>query len=150
MKYSIIIPVYNRLEEIIECLASLDKIFFSKDMYEVIVIDDGSTDDTDYHLSNLEFNFDLYFQENKGQGAARNLGMEKASGDFFIFIDSDVTVPTDWLATIDRELGDADAFGGLDTCREDDPPLAKAINYSMTSLTGGLRGKAWKNILKQL
>jgi len=135
MKYSIIIPTYNRWDELYECLLSVNSIEFSRDEYEVIVVDDGSDHTFRYYETRL------YRQENKGQGAARNLGMEKAKGDFFIFIDSDVTVPKDWLSIIDRELGDADAFGGLDACKEDDLPLGKAINYAMTSLTGGMRGK---------
>ena len=142
MKYSIIIPTYDRLPETLGCIWSLEEMEFPIERFEVIVVDDGSIDKVEDFLHRNIQNFSFYSQDNKGQGAARNLGMEKAKGDFFIFIDSDVTVPKDWLSIIDRELGNADAFGGPDACKDSDPPLAKAINYSMTSLTGGMRGKA--------
>jgi len=154
--YSIIIPSYNRVDEILECLESLNSITFSIDKFEVIVVDDGSTDATiaflkDYE-QNAEFNFSYYTKANQGPGSARNLGMQNARGDFFIFIDSDVTVPKKWLTHIDRELNEenAEAFGGPDSFRKDFSPLLKAINYSMTSFitTGGLRGKKGKKLAK--
>ncbi len=155
-KYSIIIPSYNRADEIFELLQSLAKLKFPLERFEIIVADDGSTDNTPQVVEQMQqlFPFDLkYFtQANQGPGAARNLGMEQASGDFFIFVDSDVTVPPDWLANIDRALHQeqADAFGGPDTYRKDFPALLKAINYSMTSFltTGGLRGKKGKKLAK--
>lgn len=155
-KYSIIIPSFNRADEIFELLQSLAKLKFPLERFEIIVADDGSTDNTPQVVEQMRhlFPFDLkYFtQTNQGPGAARNLGMEQASGDFFIFVDSDVTVPPDWLANIDRALHQeqADAFGGPDTYRKDFPALLKAINYSMTSFltTGGLRGKKGKKLAK--
>ncbi len=155
-KYSIIIPSFNRADEIFELLQSLAKLNFPLERFEIIVADDGSTDNTPQIVEQLRhlFPFDLkYFtQTNQGPGAARNLGMNQASGDFFIFVDSDVTVPPDWLANIDRALNEeqADAFGGPDTYRKDFPALLKAINYSMTSFltTGGLRGKKGKKLAK--
>ena len=154
--YSIIIPSYNRVDEILECLESLRSIAFDKEKFEVIVVDDGSTDATIAFLKDFEqdapFNFSYYTEANQGPGSARNMGMQNARGDFFIFIDSDVTVPQDWLTHIDKELHQekADAFGGLDSYRDDFPPLLKAINYSMTSFitTGGLRGKKGKRLAK--
>jgi GT2 family glycosyltransferase len=78
--------------------------------------------------------------------------MENASGDYFIFIDSDCSVPSSWLTEIDKELNktQADAFGGPDSYRDDFPALLKAINYTMTSFltTGGLRGKKGKKLAK--
>ncbi len=154
--YSIIIPSFNRSEEIRDLLHSLDDLNFPRDRFEVIVADDGSTDDTKDVVSRAQksVSYHLYYvsQKNQGPGAARNLGMQNARGDFFIFVDSDVTVPPEWLREIDRALHEqqADAFGGPDTFRKDFPPLLKAINYSMTSFitTGGLRGKKGKKIAK--
>jgi GT2 family glycosyltransferase len=154
--YSIIIPSYNRVDEILECLESLKTITFDRDKFEVIIVDDGSTDATIAFLKDFEahakFNFSYYSQANQGPGAARNLGMQHAKGDFFIFIDSDVTVPIVWLSHIDKELNEhhADAFGGPDSYRKDFSPLLKAINYSMTSFitTGGLRGNKGKKLAK--
>ena len=123
---------------------------------ELIIADDGSEDDTEALVREFKakFSFPLHFhsQQNQGPGAARNMGMEHAQGDFYIFIDSDCTVPADWLFHIDQALHQhqADAFGGRDSFRVDFPDLLKAINYSMTSFitTGGLRGRKGKKLAK--
>jgi glycosyltransferase involved in cell wall biosynthesis len=156
IKYSIIIPSFNRADELLDLLDSLEKLNFPKERFEVIVSDDGSTDNTESIVKEKIKNglIDLHYisQENKGPGAARNAGMEKASGDFFIFVDSDVTMPDHWLSSIDKKISEenADAFGGPDTYRNDFPAILKAINYSMTSFitTGGLRGKKGKKLAK--
>ena len=150
--YSIIIPSYNRADEISELLESFSNLEFDPNKYEVIIADDGSTDQTESIVRNYQenANFTLHYfsQKNQGPGAARNIGMNKATGDFFIFIDSDVLLPKDWLRNIADELEatGAEAFGGPDTYLESFSPLLKAINYSMTSFitTGGLRGKKGK------
>jgi len=155
-KYSIIIPCFNRVDEIKELVQSLQNLKFDRTKFEVIIIDDGSTDNTIEFLKKYqeEANYTLTFhsQKNKGPGAARNNGMEKAIGDFFIFLDSDCTVPDSWLFEINTALknNSADAFGGPDTYRDDFPVILKAINYSMTSFitTGGLRGKKGKKLAK--
>ncbi|HQV30561.1 MAG TPA: glycosyltransferase [Calditrichia bacterium] len=154
--YSIIVPSYNRREEIVELLASFEKLAFPRERYELIIADDGSTDDTAElvasYRQNAPFTLAFYGQANQGPGAARNMGMEKARGDIFIFIDSDCTVDPEWLAAIDRGVREeqADAFGGPDSFRRDFPPLLKAINYSMTSFltTGGIRGHKKKKLGK--
>ncbi|RMI20100.1 MAG: glycosyltransferase [Calditrichaeota bacterium] len=146
--FSIIVPSYNRREEIRELLDSFLSLDFPPDRFELIIADDGSTDGTaelvQQYVPRCPFSLRFVQQENRGPGAARNLGMQQARGDFFIFIDSDCTVSPRWLEAIDRAIREeqADAFGGPDSCREDFPPLLKAINYSMTSFitTGGIRG----------
>jgi glycosyltransferase involved in cell wall biosynthesis len=155
-KYSIIIPCFNRIDEIQELVQSLQNLKFDCAKFEVIIIDDGSTDNTIEFLKKYQekANYTLSFhsQNNKGPGAARNNGMDKAIGDFFIFLDSDCTVPDSWLSKINTALinNSADAFGGPDTYRDDFPVILKAINYSMTSFitTGGLRGKKGKKLAK--
>jgi glycosyltransferase involved in cell wall biosynthesis len=155
-RYSIIIPSYNRSDEIRELLESLLTVDFPADRFEVIIADDGSTDDTSevvaQYAGQAPFELHYYSQQNQGPGAARNLGMSKARGDFFIFLDSDVTVPVHWLRAIDSVLQaqKADAFGGPDSYKDDFPPLLKAINYSMTSFitTGGLRGRKGKKLAR--
>lgn len=154
--FSVIIPSFNRSGEIEALLKSLNEIDFTIDNFEVIVADDGSTDNTHHAVieAQKQFAFNLHYfsQENKGPGAARNLGMEHAKGDFFIFLDSDVTVPVDWLKNVAAAVNsqNADAYGGPDTYLDDFPPLLKAINYTMTSFitTGGLRGKKGKKLAK--
>ncbi|GAB4367927.1 MAG: glycosyltransferase [Calditrichia bacterium] len=155
-RYSVIVPSFNREDEIRELLESFTRLNFPAERVELIIADDGSRDATvdvvQSYQGRLPFPLHFYTQKNQGPGAARNMGMEKATGDFFIFIDSDCTVHPDWLAHIDRELHthQAEAFGGPDSFRPDFPPLLKAINYSMTSFltTGGLRGKKGKRLAK--
>ncbi len=156
LDYSIIVPTYNRCDELEELLVSLNQLDFPSGRFEVIVSDDGSTDATPALMGRLKKEYALrlvYLQQaNRGPGVARNHAMENASGAFFIFVDSDVTVPPTWLKEIDNALRKehADAFGGPDTFRDDFSPLLKAINYSMTSFltTGGLRGKKGKKLAK--
>ncbi len=149
---SIIVPAYNRSEEIDEFLSSFVKQ--SSKNFEVIVVDDGSTDNLKEVIKKYQSVLTLryFYQENKGPGVARNLGMEKAKGDIFVFIDSDCTVPEEYIENLERHLNteNFDAFGGPDTYREDFSPFLKAINYSMTSFigTGGTRGTAGKSVTK--
>lgn len=155
--YSVIVPSFNRKQEIEELIASFRKLDFPSDRFELIIADDGSDDGTEQLVSQWErkvpFSLRFFRQpQNRGPGAARNLGMEKARGDFFIFIDSDCTVSPGWLKAIDMALSRerADAFGGPDAGREDFPPLLKAIDYAMTSFvtTGGIRGHKKKKLGK--
>jgi glycosyltransferase involved in cell wall biosynthesis len=159
MKYffSIIIPSFNRLEEIQELLFSLQQQTLPKDRFQVIIVDDGSTDGTHEWLKDYQNKSQLHFQffrqDHKGPGAARNTGIAKASGDVLVFIDSDCIAPPDWLREI-RNVFENDpgiqAFGGRDDARQDFPPLLKAINYTMTSFlfTGGMRGGKRRRLAK--
>ncbi len=153
--YSVIIPSFNRADEMQDLLHSVQNLDFPRERFEIVVADDGSTDNTAEIVNSFQdasFTLRYVSQKNQGPGAARNLGMQEANGDFFIFIDSDVTLPSSWLTEIDRALQaeQADAFGGPDTFLPDFPPLLKAINYSMTSFitTGGMRGKKGKKLAK--
>ena len=144
--FSIIIPVYNRPKEIDELLESLTKQDLS-DAFEVLIIEDGSTNSSKeivkQYEGRLEVNY--FFKENSGAGASRNFGMQKAKGNYFIILDSDVIVPTQYLSEVKNVLNKnfTDAFGGPDAAHESFTPLQKAINYSMTSVltTGGIRGE---------
>jgi len=147
--FSIIIPAYNRADEIDELLGSLEKMKEPKTQdFECLIVDDGSTDHTktvvQQHMERSDFPIRFIQQENQGPGAARNNGMEQAEGQFFIFLDSDALVHPGWLQSIEQAVEDgAEAFGGPDAASADFTPLQKAINYSMTSIitTGGIRGK---------
>ena len=154
--YSIIVPTYNRCDEIEELIQSVNRLQFDKNRFELIIVDDGSNDNTAERVDDLRkattLNIRFITQNNQGPGAARNTGMDNARGDFFIFIDSDCTVSTSWLFEIDNALRSsaADAFGGPDSYLESFPPLLKAIDYSMTSFitTGGIRGHKKKKLGK--
>ena len=153
LKYSIIIATYNRRDELEELLASVSELKFDTNSFEILISDDGSTDDTKQFLEESKFSFQLNYisQSNQGPGAARNHGMQKAKGQYFIFVDSDVMLPPDYLQKVDEaiEQNEYDAFGGPDTYHPSFSPLLKAINYSMTSFigTGGTRG-AKKSVSK--
>jgi glycosyltransferase involved in cell wall biosynthesis len=154
-KISIIIPSYNRLDELEELFPTLEKQTLDRKKFEIIIVDDGSTDGTEnfvknYKSSNLEIHF--FKQKNQGPGAARNLGLKKATGDFFVFIDSDVILPNEFVEEIYKKVNaeNLDGFGGPDRAHESFSPLLKAIDYAMTSFitTGGLRGKKGKKLAK--
>jgi len=144
--FSIIIPVYNRPDEIDELLESLTKQDFSDD-FELLIIEDGSQNSskeiTDKYKNKLDLKY--FFKENSGAGASRNFGMEKATGNYFIILDSDVIVPSQYISEVKKalEANFTDAFGGPDAAHKNFTALQKAINYSMTSVltTGGIRGK---------
>lgn len=144
MKYSVIIPVYNRISEVEDLLASLARQSFTD--FEVIIVEDGSTERSDKVVERYKPAVDVkyYYKENEGRSIARNYGMERASGDYFIFFDSDCVIPQEYFAILDAELSrnPVDCFGGPDSADESFTPLQKAINFSMTSFltTGGIRG----------
>ncbi|QCK14141.1 glycosyltransferase [Mangrovivirga cuniculi] len=142
--YSLIIPVYNRPGEVDELLESLTKQEYSH--FEVLVIEDGSSDPCDHIIERYTDKLDLkYFtKENEGQGFTRNYAYERASGDYFIVFDSDCIIPSHYLKTVDDHLNTywLDAFGGPDKSHPSFSDVQKAISYSMTSpyTTGGIRG----------
>ena len=144
MKYSIIVPVYNRPDEVDELLESLSNQTL-KD-FEVVIVEDGSAkpckDVCDKYAGILSLHY--YAKENSGPGQSRNYGAERAQGDYVIILDSDVVLPTGYLQAIDDELrqNPSEAFGGPDAAHDSFTPVQKAISYSMTSFftTGGIRG----------
>jgi glycosyltransferase involved in cell wall biosynthesis len=151
-KYSMIVPTYNRVEELKELLPSIS-LMNENQLLELIIIDDGSTDGTESYLNSFKSQFSITYrkQSNKGPGAARNYGMSIAQGKYFLFVDSDCILPKDYLIQIDKFLNQsvADAFGGKDSFHPSFSPLLKAIDYSMTSFigTGGTRGSS-KSVTK--
>ncbi|MFR8836521.1 glycosyltransferase [Bacteroides sp. CG01] len=144
MRYSVIIPVYNRPDEVDELLQSLADQSF-KD-FEVIVVEDGSTIPCLEVAEKYKAVLDLkYYQKtNSGPGQTRNYGAERSRGEYLIILDSDCILPEGYLDAIEAELktAPADAFGGPDRAHDSFTDIQKAINYSMTSFftTGGIRG----------
>ena len=148
MKYTLIIAVYNRLDEIKELLVSAENLEFEREKFEMLFVDDGSDDGLESFLKGYTsisgLNLRYIAQDNMGPGEARNNGMRNSQSDYFIFNDSDLLYPSNYLRKIEEELQvqDYDAFGGPDDCHPSFSPLLKAINYAMTSFigTGGTRG----------
>ncbi|SEA70869.1 Glycosyltransferase, catalytic subunit of cellulose synthase and poly-beta-1,6-N-acetylglucosamine synthase [Flavobacterium gillisiae] len=149
MFFSLIIPVYNRPEEVDELLESLSKSNYNKD-FEVVIIEDGSSvkceDIVRKYESKLTISY--YYKDNSGPGDSRNYGMKKAKGDYFIIFDSDCIIPAEYLTEVDKALKQnyVDCFGGPDRALDSFSDIQKAINFAMTSFltTGGIRGGSEK------
>ena len=144
MKYSIVVPVYNRPDEVDELLESLSSQTF-KD-FEVVIVEDGSKitckDVCEKYASILDLHY--YYKENSGPGQSRNYGVERARGEYVLIVDSDAVAPHGFMQAIDDELQrqPSDAWGGPDAAHESFTNVQKAISYAMTSFftTGGIRG----------
>lgn len=145
MFFSLIIPLYNRPQEIQELLETLCEQTYTN--FEVLVIEDGSVDKAEDIVNSFKDKLDVhyFFKPNEGQGFTRNFGFEHAKGDYFVIFDSDCLIPAHYLATAKAtiEQQQLDAYGGPDKEHNSFTPIQKAISYSMTSLltTGGIRGK---------
>ena len=148
MLFSLIIPIFNRPDEIDELLESLSKQTYTAS-YEIVIIEDGSTITCDHVIQKyVNLNISYYFKPNSGPGDSRNFGMNIAKGDYFIILDSDCIIPTNYLQTVDEELKTdfVDCFGGPDAALDSFSTKQKAINFTMTSFltTGGIRGGSEK------
>lgn len=144
--YSFIIPVFNRPQEISELLESFASMT-TKLSFEIIIVEDGSTETSEniveQYKKKLTINY--FFKPNTGPGDSRNYGMKKASGNYFIILDSDCILPVFYLDEVHHSLNNQylDCYGGPDAAHSSFTPLQKAINYVMTSFltTGGIRGR---------
>jgi glycosyltransferase involved in cell wall biosynthesis len=149
MLFSLIIPVYNRPDEIDELLESLTESDYNE-IYEIVIIEDGSTmrcqDVAQKYGDRLDISY--YYKANSGPGDSRNYGMKKARGDYFIIFDSDCIIPKQYLTEVDLALKQnfVDCFGGPDKALDSFSDIQKAINFAMTSFltTGGIRGGSEK------
>jgi len=144
--FSIVIPVFNRPDEIDRLLQSLT-LQDDKNPFEVVVVEDGSTIDAkqvcDRYSNQLEINY--YFKPNSGPGDSRNYGMSKAKGNYFLILDSDCILPSNYLSTVQKALSTSytDCFGGADAAHESFTFFQKVVNAVMTNpfSTGGIRGR---------
>lgn len=149
MLFSIIIPVFNRPEEVDELLESLSQQNFNEN-FEVIIIEDGSTVRCDDVVRKFagKLHLSYRYKENSGPGDSRNYGMKNAQGDYFIIFDSDCIIPNNYLTEVSKalQLQYVDCFGGPDKALDSFSNIQKAINFAMTSFltTGGIRGGSEK------
>ncbi len=148
-KFSIIIPVYNRPDEVEELLQCLVNQSYTN--FEVVIIEDGSVVKCDNIIEKFKdkLAINYFYQANTGQGFARNAGFSIAKGDYFIVLDSDALIEADYLDIVANQLNtnQLDLYGGPDRDHPNFSPIQKAISYSMTSFftTGGIRGSS-KNL----
>ena len=142
--FSVIVPVYNRRDEVDDLLRSL-AVQTVKD-FEVMIVEDGSTDPCGNIVDKYKDQIDVhyYYKDNEGRSIARNHGIERAGGDYFVFFDSDCVIPPDYFAKLQTALREqyVPCFGGPDAAGEDFTDMQKAISFSMTAFltTGGIRG----------
>ena len=142
--FSIIVPVFNRPDEVRELMASLacqtDRGF------EAVIVEDGSTIPCKAEAEAFApaVALQYFYKDNEGRSPARNFGMDHARGDYFVFVDSDCILPPDYIEKLRKELSGKwrDCFGGPDDAHESFTDTQKAINFAMTSFltTGGIRG----------
>ena len=143
-KFSIIIPVYNRPNEINELLHSLNQQITKN--FEIVIIEDGSEKDCKKIIEKLSEKLQIkyFFKKNSGPAKTRNYGAKYSEAEYLIFFDSDCIIPKDYFTIVSKELEDnkIDAWGGPDAAHDSFSLLQKAINYSMTSFftTGKIRG----------
>lgn len=144
MFFSIIVPIYNRPDEAGELLESLAAQTFTD--FELVLVEDGSTEPCTEEVEKYNTRIPIQYitKKNTGRSDTRNVGMQQAKGDYFIFFDSDCIIPPHYLETVRQLLQDdyADCFGGPDREHPSFNTMQKAINYAMTSFwtTGGIRG----------
>ncbi|SDZ96926.1 glycosyltransferase [Psychroflexus halocasei] len=144
--FSFIIPVYNRPQEIDELLHSFQSLDYHK-AYEIVIVEDGSEQTSEVVIDSYknQLNISYFKKGNTGPGDSRNFGMQRAKGNYYIILDSDVILPSYYLKSIETSLNSnyLDCFGGADRAHNSFSNIQKAIDFSMTSLitTGGIRGR---------
>lgn len=142
--FSIIIPVFNRPDEMQELLESLSQQTLQN--FEVVVVEDGSTLVCEQVAASFKEALEIkyFYKENSGPGQSRNFGVQQARTDFFIFFDSDCLIPSHYFETFSShfETKKIHCYGGPDKAHASFTPIQKAISYSMTATitTGGIRG----------
>jgi len=110
---SVIVPVYNRASEVHKCLDALINQTYPREQYEIIVVDDYSTDDlkevveaypsVQYVLNSLEFCLP----------AARNMGIARAKGEIIVFLDDDAIVEKEYIEKIVDVFRSNEGIGGV-------------------------------------
>ena len=144
MRYSVIVPVYNRPDEVDELLESLTQQSFRD--FEVVIVEDGSKIPCEEVVEKYRSVLDIHYfsKPNSGPGQTRNYAAERSNGEYLLILDSDCILPAGYLQAVEDELkaSPAEAFGGPDRAHDSFTPVQKAINYAMTSFftTGGIRG----------
>lgn len=152
LKFSIVVPVYNRPEEIEELLSSLSNQT-DRD-FEVVVMEAVGGKSCEQVCRKYADKLEIKFvREDTDRSARRNHGMQLAKGNYFILFDSDCIIPKNYIFTLRRLLTEdyVDCYGGPDAAMADFSVVQRAVNYSMTSFftTGGIRG-AMKDVHKYL
>lgn len=135
MRISVIIATYNRASLLQQALDALAKQDFPKENFEVIVVNDGSTDRTHDLLQSLQsilpYKLHVLYQQNRGPAAARNAGINMAQGEIVAFTDDDCVPDSNWLSAVDRNMNNlrlAGLQGSTYTERNKITPLTHQID----------------------
>lgn len=143
-RYSIVVPVFNRPQEVEELLDSLTRQSFRN--FEVLLVEDGSTIPAKevFEKYSQQLNIRYFFKPNSGPGPSRNFGFAHAQGDYFVVFDSDCIIPPEYFQVVENFLQHTplDAWGGPDRGHKNFTPLQQAMGFTMSSVltTGGIRG----------
>lgn len=143
-RFSVIVPVYNRIDEVRDLMESLAAQ--TCDDFEAVIVEDGSTEPCREVVEAYAGKVDVryFYKDNEGRSIARNYGLERAKGDYFVFFDSDCVIPPRYFEILSAALdrNPVECFGGPDAAHESFSDTQKAISYAMTSFltTGGIRG----------
>lgn len=136
---SVVIATCNRQTVLVDCLKSLEKQSLDRDLFEVVVVNDGSTDSTEHFLRDFQLgtkiNFRFITHENQGVSYSRNAGIRAALGEYIAFTDDDCIVPEGWLRQMyDRFAspeGEVAGVGGPLVCFTSHPDtyISRFISY---------------------
>ncbi|KKR11054.1 MAG: Glycosyl transferase family 2 [Microgenomates group bacterium GW2011_GWA2_39_19] len=146
---SIMIPTFNRKAVLVEALLSLNNIDYPKNLFEVVVVNDGSSDGTEKAVNAIKekINYDLkYFNEKrKGISHAKNIAINKSRGEVIVSTDDDCLFEKAWLKKLIEPLNDPKigAVGGPDRAIRNENVLAKSIDFAFSSFigSGGIHGR---------
>ena len=139
---TVVIPVYNRSTALGELLGALGGQTYPRDRFEVLVVDDGSTEDLRPEVEQaahaLGWSAVYLRQPNAGPGAARNLGLAHATGEVVVFTDSDCLPSPCWLEAFARALTDpaVNLAGGFVDFRTARHLSGRCINFIANSTLG--------------
>jgi len=143
-RYSVVVPVYNRPEEVDELLKSLT--LQTRRDFEVVIVEDGSSVKCEDVVNRYRdrLNIRYFFKPNTGPGPSRNFGYAQAAGDYLVVFDSDCIIPPQYFEAVDNALSGHQwqAWGGPDKAHGDFTAVQRAMGYTMASFftTGGIRG----------
>ena len=130
---SILIPVFNEEKVIEECLYSILVNQFPISQYEILIINDGSTDNSAAIIKNFigkheKYNSKMISKPNAGKASAQNLGLKQAKGKYILITDADAIVEKNWIQKIVEKLVDYDIVIGSHYANNPEKILQKAQN----------------------
>jgi GT2 family glycosyltransferase len=139
---SIIISTHNRSQSLLQTLKSIGQLEYPQDRFEVIVVDDGSVDDTREVLTRFSrrapFSFKYRSKKDEGVSSARNMGIGMARGEVLVFIDDDCAATNSWLKNLTAQINsdEVGVIGGPEKIPPEGPLLSRCVGYIVNSFVG--------------